>query len=361
VDYTFAGQIDTSVTVSDGDGDATKPIIIFLHGLGGSINDMSNPVANWPYNYDHVSPLGTDRDEGWSDYPGVGVWSFNLDNQPPVTSWAQALGAAGFRTVSYSQVENGGLLADPVAEFHAVFNALVQAFPKDMFVLLCHSRGGLLARQFLKESHRKELPLPITFLITLHSPHEGTNLANDANAVNSAIMTLTNIFGSIVNSALGWLTQIVNTPAYQELAVGSTFLTNLAAGETAIPGIQYFSFGGTSVELTRILSWVYTLGSAIPQWHWPPFHHVITEIEVPGISPVANSVPPISPELTEGKGDLLTANANCRIPLRGVVHQSNALNHAEALWDPNLQTQVLQILNVDMVNGGPGNGGGFWN
>jgi len=289
----------------------------------------------------------------------VGVWSFNLDDKVPVTSWNDALQSQQFRTVSYSQVQPTGLLQQPVEEFRAIFEALSATFPDDQFVLLAHSRGGLLARQFLKDNEKAAGR--ISFLITLHSPHEGTNLANVANDVDGAITSLSSIFGSIVNTALGWLESMVNLPAYQELATGSAFLRQLQAGERPLPGLQYFSFGGTSVELTRILSWVYTLDSAIPQWHWPPFHHVITVIEVPGISPVLNSLPPITPEITEGQGDILKANANCHFPFGGTVHQSNAIDHAEALWNTDLQVQVLQILGIN-VSGGTitGNGNGFW-
>jgi len=42
-------------------------------------------------------------------------------------------------------------------------------------------------------------------------------------------------------------------------------------------------------------------------------HHVI---EVPVISPVANSVPPVVDEIANGKGDILTADKRCRCLLR---------------------------------------------
>jgi len=52
----------------------------------------------------------------------------------------------------------------------------------------------------------------------------------------------------------------------------------------------------------------------------------------------------ITPELRNGSGDLLTADAACRLPFAR-SHTTNALNHAEALFDPALQSQVLTILN----------------
>jgi hypothetical protein len=52
-------------------------------------------------------------------------------------------------------------------------------------------------------------------------------------------------------------------------------------------------------------------------------------------------------ELSEGRGDLLTADSRTRLPF-AVAHQTNPINHAEALWDPILQAQVLRILGVDV-------------
>ena len=70
---------------------------------------------------------------------------------------------------------------------------------------------------------------------------------------------------------------------------------------------------------------------------------------MPIVSPVANSVPPFADEITEGKGDILTAQDKTTLPF--AVHRTNPINHAEALWDPGLQSQVLAIL---------GDAGGFW-
>src|SRR5205823_364724 len=49
------------------------------------------------------------------------------------------------------------------------------------------------------------------------------------------------------------------------------------------------------------------------------------------------------PELATG-GDILTTDTGARLPYS--PHRTNPLNHAEALWDPNLQQQVLGTLSV---------------
>jgi hypothetical protein len=351
INYQFEKK-DRSIEYTD--GDASKPLVLLLHGAGGTIADMTS-IDDTPYpHYDYSEPFPPDRDEGWSTYPGIGVWSFTLDNKKdPLVSWRQVLQDNGFPTATYGQVDTTGKIDHAEAELVVVINTLSQppteisGLPAKELVILAHSRGGLLTRKFLKD--HASLVSNLTKVITIDSPHQGSELANLAHTLSDAIAAIPNPIGPLIEQALGGFATLVQQTAWQELSVGSAFLQDLQNGETALPGVQYFTFGGISVKFTRIRSWVYDLGSAIPQWHWPPFHHVITMIEVPLVSPVANSLPPILAEITNGKGDMLTADERCRLPF--AVHRTNQINHAECLWDGGLQAQVLAILGDDS---------GFW-
>lgn len=347
VDYTFDG--DKCVDVVEGDPD--RPLVLLLHGAGGNAVDMTDPTHNYPFNFDNLSPLSGPVDIGPSWYPGVGIWSCcQLDEKIPVTGWRDALGAHGFGTAVYSQVQNMGKLAEPVAELVQVMLALGKHYPRKPMVVLAHSRGGLLIRKFLKDfpKHGQQ----IHTVITIHSPHTGSELANVADTVSDAIAWLQSIAGSVVNDLLGWLIALARSDAFVEMAVGSQFLTDLAADEQALPWIEYFTFGGVSVRVSRIIEWVYTLDSAVPHFSDPPFEHRRVQTEVPVVSPVADSLPNVVPELTEGRGDLLTADARARLPF--ATHQTNPVNHAEALWDAVLEAQVLRILGVDVSASRPG-------
>jgi pimeloyl-ACP methyl ester carboxylesterase len=344
VAFEFEGK---SRTIEVTDGSAARPLVVMLHGTGGDVSDMTNPARSPDHNHDYTAPFPPDRSVGWRVYPGIGVWSFELDPKKAVTSWREVLQKNGFRTATYAQVDTTGLLARPVEELAAIMGALTAALPDARFVLLGQSRGGILIRKFLKD--HPDRASRVTTVITLHAPHLGSALALAARDVDMLLDDLGQALGSIVDSIFGWLRGIVQSPAFQELAVGSAFLDDLAQNEAPLPGISYFTFGGTSVRFSRILDWVYTLGSAIPQWHWPPFFHAIEMAEVPAISPFADTLPNLVPELTEGLGDLLTADARTRLPF--AVHRTNAINHAETLWDERLQDQVLQILGVET---------GFW-
>jgi len=345
--FQFAGQTKQIVVTEATATNQTKPLILLLHGLSGNQHNMWDPNTD---NYNRKAPFPPDQDLGWMSWPAVGIHSFTLDPRfGPMKGWKPVLEAQGFRTAVYDQIDGDGLLARPVQELAVVVQTLITNAPMAKIVILAHSRGGLLARKFIKINKNTALTAPLTKVITLHSPHSGTNLANLANDVKAAIATLQAAFGNIVLDALAWLRDTVSKPSFQELAVGSPFLTDLANGETPLQGVTYHTFGGTSVAYSRVLSWVYTLDSSIPHFSWSwssglvtQFHHVIKLIETPVISPILESLPDLTDEITPGKGDMLTSNG--RDHLGFSVHHTNALNHAEAQWDPGLQSQVLQIL-----------------
>lgn len=345
-------QIDVSDTV-----DPERPLILLLHGTAGTHLDMTAPASGPDNNYDHLSALRGEIAIGQRAYPGIGIWSCcELDPKYDVRSWRDVLTQFKFPTAVYDQVDNVGFLERPILQLAAVVDALSRAFPRNRLVLLAHSRGGLLARAYLKRFPNEAALVRI--VITLHSPHTGSSLASIANSVRDAIEALRSVFGDIIISALGWLLDIADSDAYREIAVGSPFIADLETGETPLKGVDYFTFGGVSVRLSRIRSWVYTLDSALPKWRWPPYDHARVETEVPGASPIADSLPNLIEELTEGLGDLLTADSRTRLPF--ATHQTNPINHAEALWDPILQEQVLRILGVDLPPGDRPGIPGFW-
>ena len=340
--------------VTPGDGDPTKPLVLLLHGTAGNKSDMTAPgngqaTGGHNFNFDYNAPMQPDRDLGWSTQSIIwGICGYELDPLKQVTSWRQALQSAGYRTASYSQIDQSGLLARPVQELGKVMSYLRSAYPGTRVVLMGHSRGGLLIRKFLKQNAgNRSLVGAVAGVISLHSPHQGTSLANVVVAINTWLEENEAQNGTSASVFAGLRSQ-VNSPAFQEMAVNSLFLNDLQTGETALPGVVYKTFGGTSVKLARLLNWVYSAISSVPQWHWPPFHHIIYESESWVFSPLISCMSPVTiggftiQEVSQGFGDVLTADERTRLPF--ATHRTNPINHAEALWDPGLQQQVLGVL-----------------
>src|SRR5512133_1459083 len=133
VSYTDAqGNPRTSATVTLQDSpNPTRPVVLLLHGNNGTAEDMVNPAQHPGMNYDYRARIPALIDRGWQSYPNVGIWGFDLDPFKGVLSWQAALGAAGFGTAWYSQVDNSGFLATPALELRAVVLAILKRLPPE--------------------------------------------------------------------------------------------------------------------------------------------------------------------------------------------------------------------------------------
>lgn len=382
---TFIGRLTdgTSVTV-DGPLDPSLPLVILLHGMGGKGVDMTAPATAYPglsFNRSGFFPLY--KDEGIHFVPSLlPVARFYLD--PPatsLTSWNNALIAAGFTTVTYDQI--GPLIASDVTQLttlvtQALMAGTVAGLPSlsgFRVAFVCHSRGGLVARSFLGGAGANPaltgfLPR-VTALITLHSPNTGSGVATVAATVAALLGRMATAFTG-AGLALGalaatTLSGLVSNPSRAELVPGSATLAGIAAAEP-VAGVTYHTFGGISTDFARIWADVFTPDSTIPLFipfvPFPLFHWGSTPVVVGVPMNVASFVPAVlaaptpfvteivtvlgalalaTPDLAPGQGDLLVSDARSRLPF-SASHTTNFLNHLEALSDPTLQAQVVAIL-----------------
>src|SRR3954447_14934962 len=130
----------------EGPLDPTLPLVVLLHGLGGPATDMTAPMAGRPgiwFDHSGGPPLYVDR--GFAPYPPLLPASDFFMDAPrtSLTSWRQALLAAGFSTVTYTQV--GPLIANDVAQLTTIATE-INANPELSglrVAMVAHSRGGL--------------------------------------------------------------------------------------------------------------------------------------------------------------------------------------------------------------------------
>jgi len=369
---------DGTPVAIDGPVDVSLPVVILIHGLGGSALDMTAPEQAYPglaYNKTKVFPFY--RDEHVLPFPPFSpVARLYLDPLATgLTSWSKALTAAGFTTAAYTQKAPNGTLAPNVAQLIMLITKLasMSEFSGRRFVLLTHSRGGVIARSALVTGQTSPSLLGpmsrVSALIALHSPNAGSGWAGDSVAITTLLTRLITAFTAVGVTPPAFLTTLlglVADPVLAEIAPGGAVLAGIAAGEP-VPGILYFTFGGTSVDFARLWADVYTPDSAfpfflpfilIPFFHWgstpviagvplnaPSFIPAAALTLLPVIAELTtamNLLAAAAPEFRPGAGDLLVTDASATLPFG--VHTTNALNHLEALYDPVLQAQVIATL-----------------
>ena len=358
----------TAVEVS-GPLDRALPLVVLLHGLSGDAAHMTDPNAAPSLSeliFDRTSGPPRLVDRGWHDTPGIGLHGIGCDPPATVGSWRAALNAAGFATLSYSQVAPRGELAPNARQLQRIVDEILNADPRLrrlQLVFLAHSRGGILARQILVDNAGDPRFIArVAALISLHTPHQGSGLAPIAVQVNAALLALETILVAAGHVALGCLAELrdeVNSPAYPEISPQSRLLRALAAAEP-VPGVEYHTFGGTSTWFRRLWVDIFTPQSAAVvqgRFRWstmsipagvvfdalsfPPLPLPVPLVHQLQVALLALTV--LTPELRNGAGDLLVADTAAHLPF-STTRTTNALNHAEALYDPGLHAQVIDLL-----------------
>ena len=365
----------------------TKPVVILLHGLGGDRNDWTNPLQdrNWPYDH-RRSPeeldLGVHSSPPFPKLPGIDTKFFlsprmasnslGLDDSDD-RSWWNALLAAGFPSVTYSQAAElmVPLSEGPVAEFKRFMETLQRdvlgdaAFRSRRVVILGHSRGGLIGRAYLGDAEVQADQVSrhpnVTGLVTLSSPHQGSNMAllDDTiigylTKLQSVVPKLPNDVGNRVIDALKAKADAYVGAYGDEIEPGSPLFRAMEAQEPIRAGVRCISVSGTSPRLLRIYLWTFTADSLLPrksQTGKLEFHWRAAPLEAKGASPIPDGLPlkllrMDLDELMPGRGDGLTADKRCRFPRGFNVqdHLAFPLSHAEELWDRELQRTIIQRL-----------------
>jgi hypothetical protein len=380
----------STVTLTDGTSvtidclgsapDPSLPIVVLLHGMGGTATDMTAPGIAYPgLSFNRSASFPLYKDEGVNLGPPIlPAARFYLDPVNPasaLTSWNAALKAAGFTTITYTQ--NGPLIANDVAQLTLLASQVLTtgtfagvALSGFRVAIVAHSRGGLVARSFLTGAAAGFLAR-FTSLITLHSPNTGSGVATIAATVAGFLTTAATAFtGAGQPAAAAFVTALsgmVLNPSRAELIPGNATLAAIAAAEP-VAGVTYHTFGGISTDFARLWADIYTPDSTIP-WFipfvpFPLFHWGSTPVVVGVPLNIASFVPAVlaaptplvvtlmsvatslaaaAPDIAPLFGDLLVADARARLPF-AASHTTNYLNHLEALSDPTLQAQVVAIL-----------------
>jgi len=346
--------------------DPDVPVVILLHGMGGSSNDLSQPGLTG-FTYDMTAPIVSPLDLGLQPNPGVGCYGFSTDSKlnPAPGGWQPFLVGAGYITVNYSQIEPWGSLAqvngqpsDPVRQLDAIISCIITTFPGRRIAFVTHSRGGLLLRAWLVQHGSDPAVRPrLGTAVQLAPPNHGSELANIVGALEVTVAAAAaELLGD--PAAMPWLYLLlagaIGDPAIGDMTVGSGFLTWLAGNE---PGneagalLELHTFGGTSPTLFRWHLYVFTPQSVVPIITWDgsglvvSYHWSAWDVGFP-VRNYAGDVGAIlqaPPEIVPGSGDILVTAASAALPWQAGYHV-HPLNHGQPLWDPGVQGEALPVL-----------------
>ena len=153
-------------------GDARSADVLFIHGLGG------NAFGTWRH--------GEDQTTSWphwmgKEFPDVGVWSLGYAASPTKR-------LRGLRRLFGASRDAGRAMHLPDRAGQVLDRMVQRGFGERPILFICHSLGGLLAKQILRmacdstEPRKKAIFTNARAVLFLATPHTGATLASMAQA-----------------------------------------------------------------------------------------------------------------------------------------------------------------------------------
>lgn len=363
---TLLGELDGFLEVEphdEADRRADREVVLLLHGTGGNKQEWSFPVWRG-MNYDHQHDPPWRHDNNNLTPPIDILPPVSLSDKKDVRCWRTILLALGHTIIYYSQDNPNGRIDDDDGALRQFEDRIAPFIRQQVLtgnlagkrvVIVAHSRGGILARYYLA-NHLTDAETWIRQVITICSPHGGTDAPNAARRLRDELVLLLAVLGpSPTTTLLAVLArlgiEVDPTDAQAQLVPGNPLFTKLLdPGQT--PHIDFRTFGGTSVRVARIYGWLYTPSSFVPTMSWenpyPHFDWTLFPVEIEPVSPMLDKVPDFAvfSEQRQGEGDICVTAVRSRLP--GVPHQSLPMNHGEALFDETLFAEVTALLGTPL-------------
>lgn len=280
------------------EGEKGKPLVIFINGMG-----MDSILWTGP---SEARILG-------GKYPlKVLLRGTDSDMRTAYTD----LKERGFPLITWNQKRPAGPIAVAVSELREVVDYSRRYAGSGIF-LVCHSRGGLIARKYLEHG---EEPL-VRGLVTLATPHRGSTMAKWAGVLSPMASLLTQVLGNIgkkdTSPSFQRVLRFLGGKGLKELLPESRFYKNLK--DTRRKGMRCLSVGGTKPDLVRF-----------------------GEVSLAGV--LARIAPDmiIPEELKDGLGDGMVSAASSVLPYAD-AHYNFHVNHAAILFDKGVRDRIIEM------------------
>ena len=279
------------------EGDKHKPLCVFIHGLGMDADFWTDPAR--------AMVLG-------GRYP----LSVLLGAETEMRTSFQDLMDLGFSVLTWSQSRPVGPIAAAKAELTSILSEYPEYGSNGLF-LICHSRGGLVARKYLES-----FVDTARALITISTPHGGTTMAKWAvfmSPLASAVNRLLKNFDKReADTAFRKILRFLGSSGLRELLPGSDFYRTLK--DQKVMGVNYISIGGTDPDLFR------TLAVPLPEL----LAMVVPEKMFPE-------------EMRDGHGDGLVSAASSVLPYAD-EHRDFPLNHGSIIFDKKVRDMIIETV-----------------
>lgn len=289
------GQMNLDIRFRTGDKD--KPLVVFLHGMGMNADFWADPAR--------ARILG-------GKYP-LGVL---LGGEIEMRTSFQDLMELGFSVLTWSQSRPVGPIAAAEMELRQILRKF-SVYGSKGLLLICHSRGGLVARKYLESGADT-----IRAVITISTPHGGTSMAKWAVFISPLASAVTRLLKNFekreADTAFRKILRFLCSRGLRELLPGSDFYRTLR--DQKVRGVKYKSLGGTDPGLFRTLA--------------VPLQELLARVVPEKMFPE---------EMRDGHGDGLVTASSAVLPYAD-EHRDFPLNHASIIFGKGVRDSIIETV-----------------
>jgi len=323
-------------------GDADKPAVVFIHGLGMDKGIWESPDTSrilggkFPI---HLLVSTRPEPEIRKTYAHRRITKRLFFGEPPhhLTTLFHDFRERGYTLIAWSQRRPAAGITVAVSELREVVNTH-RKYCGSGLILIGHSRGGLVARNYLQYEAKG-----IRAIITLATPHKGSKMALLVKNVRPLVTLIDHL---IPDSEKGTLTyaakrvlDFLKSTAARELLPDSPFFRSCDKGP--LRGIYCLSFGGRNPALFSVYREIVERTHVGDEERWMVRAQKVFSIPEAFEKFIPERLFP--DEMKEGKGDGFVSVESSRIPWAD-EHHTLDVSHAGILFAEKVRHKVIDAV-----------------